>query len=133
MSGTNDLEAYNKGYEDAMRQSAASVPAVNAPPPVSAPEPAGQPAPARRRRRGLGYNAQFALGWLIVFPLAFGTMAGFVGFLLGGVDGFWWGFGFFTLLCFAFALFAGAGVLVFRYWPIFLGLMIILLLVSKAT
>jgi hypothetical protein len=130
MSGTDDLEAYRKGYEDAMRQSAASPATVDAPPPASTSVPAGQPAPARR---GLRYNAGFALGWLIIFPLAFGTMGGFVGFLLGGVEGFWWGFGFFAILCFAFALFAGAGVLVFRYWPIFLGLMIILLLVSKAT
>ena len=129
MSGTDDSEAFRKGYEAAMRD-AGGMSAPPNPPPAPAPVPAvAGPPPAARG--GVGSKAGFAIGWVIFFPLAMGTVGGFVGLLLGGIQGFWWGFGAMALLCFAFALFAGAGILVFRYWPIVLGIMVLLWLGSK--
>ena len=131
MSGTDDSEAYRKGYEDAMRRTAGSPPALDVPAPASTPSAAGAATPARR---GVGSKVGYSLGWLIGFPLAFGTLAGFVGLVVGGsFEAFWWGFGVAALLCFCFAVFAGASIIIFRYWPIALGIVLVLYLVSRAT
>ena len=131
MSGTDDSEAYRKGYEDAMRQTVGEPPV---PVPATMPSPAGAATPATSARRGVGSKVGFSLGWLIGFPLAMGTLAGFVALVIGGsFESFWWGFGAMALLCFGFAVFAGASILIFRFWPIALGIVLVLYLVSRAT
>ena len=133
MSQPGDSEAYLKGYEDAMRVATRGKEAAS-----TTGTPGTSPsASARTSGRDIGGKVQrgigTAIGWLILFPLFVGLLAGSI-FWLGGHDfANWavaWGGG-----AFLFALFAGAVIVGFqlfvRLWPLVIVVVIAAVLVKK--
>jgi hypothetical protein len=128
MDYPDDFEAYQKGYEAAIRA------AGN---PLSGAAARG----ARRRanaavnerggeiQRGLG----FAFGWLILFPVFFALVGGSVGWVVG--LGFVPGALFFGLIAFAFAVFAGAALVGWRlfvaFWPVVIVAVVVFVVATK--
>jgi hypothetical protein len=106
-----DPEAYQKGYDDAMRAAAGGL---------------GSTSPASTSGRDIGGKVErgigFAFGWLILFPLLMGLLSGSISWFLGIDGGFTgWAVGGAGVF-FVIALFMGVVIVGFRLfialWPV---------------
>lgn len=127
MGNPDDFEAYQKGYEDAMR--AAGQGSSGAPP-----SPTPKVARSGRDIGGMvGQGIGTAFGWLILFPVFVGLMCGMIAWILGlGFEAWAIGAG---GLAFLFALFAGAVLVGWRLflalWPVVLVVGAVIVIVVK--
>lgn len=124
MSRSEDFEAYQKGYEDAMRAAGRA----------DAPRSESRhPRPRRHDLRArIEAGAGFAFGWLVLFPLFMGLAVGGLAWLLGGDFVLWalvWG-----VLALLFAVFAGAAIVGFRlflrFWPLVIGVIVLVVVLD---
>ena len=116
MSYPDDLEAYQKGYEDAMRAAGEGRTPASTSPGTGPTTGTGADTVGRKVGSGLAY----AFGWLIAAPILLGGLAGGIAWLLGG------DFGAAALvvggIAFVFLLFAGVVIVGWRlfltFWPV---------------
>lgn len=127
MSNLDDFDAYQKGYEDAMIAAGQGSASARA----STKAKAG---PSGRDIGGtVGRGLGTAIGWLVLFPVFMGLMAGSIAWVLGlGFTS--WAFGV-AGLAFLFALFAGAAIVGWRLflalWPVVLVVVLVVVIVRS--